>query len=94
MKCVFQSMRKVHVVYEDGSWFHDTDLNNVCDIVEANIDPFGGSHYSADVIDEETGEILFTLSRDDDDEEEEYFPDDWMDEVGYNPYMGCYDYDC
>ena len=20
--------------------------------------------------------------------------DDWYDEVGYNPYMGCYDFDC
>ena len=26
-------------------------------------------------------------------EDEEYF-DDYYDEVGYNPYMGCYDFDC
>ena len=29
-------------------------------------------------------------------EEEEYedYPDDSYDEVGFNPYEGCYDYDC
>lgn len=26
-------------------------------------------------------------------EDEEYF-DDYFDECGYNPYMGCYDFDC
>ena len=26
--------------------------------------------------------------------ENEDFPDDWFDEVGYNPYEGCYDWDC
>ena len=23
-----------------------------------------------------------------------YDHDDWYDECGYNPYMGCYDFDC
>lgn len=27
-------------------------------------------------------------------EEEEDFPDDYWLEVDFNPYMGCYDYDC
>lgn len=29
-------------------------------------------------------------------EEEEYedFPDDYLLEQGFNPYMGCYDWDC
>ena len=28
-----------------------------------------------------------------DDDEDEYFEDE-VDETGFNPYMGCYDYDC
>lgn len=27
-------------------------------------------------------------------EEEEEFFEDGVDEIGYNPYLGCYDYDC
>lgn len=27
-------------------------------------------------------------------EEEEDFPDDYFLEQGFNPYMGCYDWDC
>lgn len=40
-------------------------------------------------------EYLFNFPEDDDDEEEE--GEDWesdYDECGFNPYMGCYDYDC
>lgn len=28
------------------------------------------------------------------DEEREDFPDDYLLEQGFNPYMGCYDWDC
>ena len=35
----------------------------------------------------------------DQEEEEDYYANDWLgvfpdDEMGFNPYMGCYDYDC
>ena len=30
----------------------------------------------------------------DEEEEEEDFPDDYWLEMDFNPYMGCYDYDC
>lgn len=58
---------------------------------------------SANIYDCETGEIVAIITRDNEDfanEEEQWGgPDDnpdWdnFDEVGFNPYMGCYDYDC
>lgn len=27
-------------------------------------------------------------------QEDEYEPSDWMDETGFDPYEGCYTYDC
>lgn len=53
---------------------------------------------SADIYDSETGEIIAIVTRDNEDfaDDEEDFNDyeDDFDEVGFNPYMGCYDYDC
>ena len=49
---------------------------------------------------EEYDAYIITLDWDkvdgeDDDDEEDYFDDDFDDlEIGFNPYMGCYDYDC
>ena len=50
---------------------------------------------SANIYDAETGEIVATVERDNEDfaDDEEDFVDDY-DEIGFNPYMGCYDYDC
>ena len=50
-----------------------------------------------DVVDSTTGEVLLTAVPDDEvneTEEEEYEPDDEYSELGFNPYMGCYDFDC
>lgn len=48
--------------------------------------------------DAETGEIVATLERENEDfADEDWYADEWRDdydEVGYNPYMGCYDFDC
>ena len=41
---------------------------------------------------EEAIEILREIAEEDEDEDE--IPDDYDDEMGFNPYMGCYDYDC
>lgn len=46
-----------------------------------------------------TGEVVFIARAEDDEEMDDnclYYdePDDWMDEVGFNPYIGGYDYDC
>lgn len=45
--------------------------------------------------DANTGEVVARIDRDNDDfiEEEDYYEPDY-DECGYNPYMGCYDFDC
>jgi len=48
--------------------------------------------------DAETGEIVATLERENEDfADEDWYADEWRDdydEVGFNPYMGCYDFDC
>ena len=49
--------------------------------------------------DAETGEVVATLERENEDFIEDYEPPyAWIekdyDEVGFNPYMGCYDFDC
>ncbi len=54
---------------------------------------------SADIIDAETGEIVATIEKDEEDFIEDYEPPyTWIekdyDEMGFNPYIGCYDFDC
>ena len=50
------------------------------------------------ICDNLTGEVVATITYENEDEEEENwdddFRDDWGDEIGFNPYEGCYDYDC
>ena len=41
---------------------------------------------------EEALETLCEIADEDEDEDEIY--DDYNDELGFNPYMGCYDFDC
>lgn len=41
---------------------------------------------------EETLEILREIAEEDEDEDEIVY--DYDDELGFNPYMGCYDFDC
>ena len=41
---------------------------------------------------EEAIEILREIAEEDEYEDE--IPDDYYDEMGFNPYMGCYDFDC
>lgn len=50
-----------------------------------------GDEMVVDIIDMTTGEILLHFE----DEEENHYDDEPdYDECGYNPYMGCYDFDC
>lgn len=39
-----------------------------------------------------TGEVIWSISYANSIEEDDYEPD--YDEMGFNPYEGCYDYDC
>ena len=41
---------------------------------------------------EEALEILREIAEEEENEDEIY--DDYADELGFNPYMGCYDFDC
>ena len=41
---------------------------------------------------EEAIEIFREIAEEDENEDE--IPDDYSDELGFNPYMGCYDFDC
>ena len=41
---------------------------------------------------EEALEIFREIAKEDEDEDEIY--DGYNDELGFNPYMGCYDFDC
>lgn len=67
-------------------------LKEAADFISTNIEN-SLSIVSADIIDTETGEIVATVTREDEDIEEDYYEPDY-DECGFNPYMGCYDYDC
>lgn len=49
-----------------------------------------GDHDTATICSGETGEVLMEFE--DDFDEDDYEPD--YDECGFNPYMGCYDFDC
>ena len=43
---------------------------------------------------EEALEIIREIAEEDEDEDEDEIVYDYDDEMGFNPYMGCYDYDC
>ena len=50
-----------------------------------------------DCVKEDTLEYWYMLLMDayeDDDDDDDYDYEDDFDECGYNPYMGCYDFDC
>ena len=45
-------------------------------------------------VDRDTLEYWYMLLMDAYEDEEDYDYEDDFDECGYNPYMGCYDFDC
>lgn len=45
------------------------------------------------LVDANTGEVVATIERENEDFIDDYYEPDY-DECGYNPYMGCYDFDC
>ena len=86
--------------YADGGCY-DAELENllgfkdVCDFVEHRMnhdeDIVSSYIYSA-----ETGEIVATITREDDEDENDPEWDDWgyNEDMGFDPYMGCYTDDC
>lgn len=72
---------------KEAADFISTNMENTLSIV------------SADIVDAETGEIVAIIEKDEEDFFEDYEPPyAWIekdyDEIGFNPYMGCYDFDC
>lgn len=67
-------------------------LKEAADFISSNMEN-GFSVVSADIVDAETGEIVAIIEREETDELDDYYEPDY-DECGYNPYMGCYDFDC
>ena len=67
------------------------NLKEAMDFIAQNMEN-GFSLLFADIVDTETGEIVAIIERDDDDYPEDYR--DYYDEMGYNPYLGGYDFDC
>ena len=70
---------------KEAADFISENLENSCSIV------------SADIVDFETGEVVAILEQEE--EELDWYADEYRDdydydEVGFNPYMGCYDFDC
>ena len=68
--------------------YHFKKLDDAFSYVENEVEDGVGNE--VDIIDGETGEIIAYCY---DDKNPEDWEDD-VDECGYNPYMGCYDYDC
>ncbi len=75
------------------------DINAALAYCEEEIDVHQQA-ISAVIWDTETGEIYATCGCDEDDIAEEDYPtwdpweDDWDREMGFDPYEGCYTYDC
>ena len=65
-------------------------LKECTDFIEAKMEEDFAINECA-ICDAKTGEVVATITREDD-TDEDYFDD--FDECGFNPYMGCYDYDC
>ena len=72
-------------------------LKEAVDFISSNMEN-GFSVVSADIVDAETGEIVAIVEREETDElDDDWYADEWRDdydECGFNPYMGCYDFDC
>ena len=78
---VFATISGAEATYE--AWRHASALADI-------------AGYTADLVDGETGEVLESTDFEDDDrteqDYEDYGPD--PDECGFDPYEGCYTFDC
>lgn len=67
-------------------------LKEAADFISQNMEN-SLSIMSADIVDMNTGEVVAILEQESPEEEWYDYRDDY-DECGFNPYMGCYDFDC
>ena len=97
----FENYGKFFVTFYYDDETHDSydgngegyTLKEAADFISENIEN-GFSVISADIVDFETGEIIASLEKEEPEEEDWYDYRDEYDECGFNPYMGCYDFDC
>lgn len=80
--------------YTGGDMNEGYTLKEAADFIAENLS-HSLSIVSADITDALTGEVVAILEPEEADLSEEWYDyrDDY-DEVGFNPYMGCYDFDC
>ena len=50
--------------------------------------------YAADICDAETGEVVATFDSEPEEVERDWEEGDWDREMGFDPYEGCYTWDC
>lgn len=90
MEIIFQSEQRVEVIFDNGVTAKEyRDLNEVCAMIENEF--LWGDAHSADVVSLETGELLFTCIDPNYTDDESAYVDD---EKGFDPYEGCFTYDC
>lgn len=65
-------------------------LKKAFDLIEQKM--YDGIVEYADIIDATTGEVVAICKEEEESSDYDYEPD--YDECGFNPYMGCYDFDC
>ena len=75
-----------------GSTTKPVNLKEAMDFIESKVNE-DLTIIDAFLCDAYTGEVVATLERENEDFIDDYYEPDY-DECGYNPYMGCYDFDC
>jgi hypothetical protein len=96
---IYNSARSFLVSYwnDDSEWedaLPYSDIDSAVAAAENEID-VRQQAIGAHIIDAETGEIYVTCTWDDDSIPEEDYGDwDYNEDIGFDPYMGCYTDDC
>lgn len=104
MTITFENYGKFYLAleYADGTELtycgEESTLKECSDFIENKMSEDLTILYAI-LCDANTGEVVAKIERDNDDFIEDYEPPYlWIekdyDECGYNPYMGCYDFDC
>lgn len=75
-----------------GSTTKPINFKEAIDFIESKVNE-DLTIVDAFICDAYTGEVVATIERENEDFIDDYYEPDY-DECGYNPYMGCYDFDC
>lgn len=75
-----------------GSTTKPVNFKEAVDFIESKVND-DLTIVDAFICDAYTGEVVATIERENEDFIDDYYEPDY-DEGGFNPYMGCYDFDC